>query len=185
MPDSSVEPPLKIVQKRPGDTKKVNFDVTESTDLPIGEKLSTVNGTPAAVPTGGSPHLVVDQAVISTDGLKLQVRLTLGVAPIGFTADPANDTLDSIAHGLSNGDLVHVLGCDLPAGLSEDIQYYVVNKTADDLQLALCAGGTPVLLKSTGKGFQLGIDYVVTATANTDGGQILVFEAICQLRDRF
>lgn len=70
-----------------------------------------------------------------------------------FTADAGTDFATSAAHGLTNGQRVTVSSSGtLPAGLSDTLTYYVVNKTTDTFQLSLTSGGAAVDITSTGSG---------------------------------
>lgn len=70
-----------------------------------------------------------------------------------FTADTVGDTIDSVAHGLVNGDRVlFTTTGTLPAGLSTLTHYYVINKTDDDYQVALTEGGSAIDITDTGSG---------------------------------
>lgn len=68
-------------------------------------------------------------------------------------ATDINATTDVISvknHGLNNNDLVS-FSKTIPSGLSEGVNYYVVEKTADSLKISLTSGGSPIDL-STGVG---------------------------------
>ena len=70
-----------------------------------------------------------------------------------FTADHTTETFTDTAHGLVNGDRVRVYSATtLPAGLSEDISYFVVEKTDDTFKLSLTEGGSAVAITSNGTG---------------------------------
>ena len=75
-----------------------------------------------------------------------------------FTTDKGSDVnqLDAVAHTYSNSDLLQVwnTGGDLPDGLSDYTNYYVVNATTDAFELSLTSGGAPVTLVIDGTGTQ-------------------------------
>jgi hypothetical protein len=80
-----------------------------------------------------------------------------------FTADDATDTITTeINHGRSDGDLVkvkaHAQGT-LCGGLDEAIEYYVINSTANTLQLSLTNGGSAVDITDPGTLDQVLITY--------------------------
>jgi len=80
-----------------------------------------------------------------------------GETPEGtaFTVDAGTDTIESTAHGLSNGNQIAVAtgaGGTLPDGLAEDATYHVVNAGTDDFQVALTPGGDPVEINDAGTG---------------------------------
>lgn len=69
-----------------------------------------------------------------------------------FTVDANTDILTCVGHGLANGNpqRVQTIGGVLPAGLTAGTDYYVVNRAADTLQLALTSGGSAVNITSAG-----------------------------------
>mgnify|MGYP002725572291 CR=1 FL=1 len=70
-----------------------------------------------------------------------------------FTVDTGADTIEDVAHGLSNDDIVFLETTGtLPAGLSTNTKYYVVNKTTDDFQLSTTMGGSAVDITDSGTG---------------------------------
>lgn len=87
----------------------------------------------------------------------------LGITPNGGTTpqafvvpDIANDTLECVAHGFSNGQTVVVWavpGDPLPTGLAEGTIYYVITATTDDLQLSASSGGAAINITAIGAGF--------------------------------
>lgn len=98
--------------------------------------------------------------------------------------DVTNNTITSIAHGLTNGTVVRVLsfaGGALPGGLAEDTRYFVVGATADTFQLSATSGGVAIDITSAGSGFvEFGTDQsiVVTSggTASFAVGQLQILE---------
>lgn len=86
----------------------------------------------------------------------------LGMVPNGagtpqqfVVPDIANDTLECVAHGFSNGQTVvpwALSGDPLPTGLTEGAVYYVISATADDLQLSLTSGGAAINITAIGAG---------------------------------
>lgn len=71
-----------------------------------------------------------------------------------FTADAGANALSSTDHELENDETVMVsnAGGALPGGLSAATLYYVVNRTANTLKLALTSGGSAVDITSAGTG---------------------------------
>jgi len=66
------------------------------------------------------------------------------------TADPVTDRLQSPAHGLANGVILQFASTGtLPAGLVAGTNYFVINTTANDFQVALVAGGPTVEANET------------------------------------
>lgn len=67
-------------------------------------------------------------------------------------ADATADTLTCAGHGHANGDptRIQTIGGDLPAGLSADTDYYVVEKTADTVKLSTTSGGAGIDITAAG-----------------------------------
>lgn len=66
----------------------------------------------------------------------------------------AGDTINSAAHGLSNGDRVmvyNVFAESLPTGLTEGTLYFVVGAATDTFQLSLTSGGAAVDITAVGE----------------------------------
>jgi hypothetical protein len=82
-----------------------------------------------------------------------QIITTTSTKSAAFTANATTDYITSVAHGLSNGDVVVLTTTvTLPAGLSLLTPYYVINKTTDTFQLSLTSGGTNIDITDTGTG---------------------------------
>jgi hypothetical protein len=70
-----------------------------------------------------------------------------------FTADDTGDTLDDVAHGLENADVIQLTTSGtLPAELALDTKYYVVNKGDDDFQVETSIGGGAIDFTDAGSG---------------------------------
>lgn len=97
-----------------------------------------------------------------------------------FTADASTDFLTDAAHGLVNGDRVMVYnsGGALPAGLSANTVYFIVNKTNDTFQLALTSGGSAIDLTTAGTG----TNYWYAATQNEMSGTLSSVDISAALR---
>lgn len=69
-----------------------------------------------------------------------------------FTADAGTDTLTCAGHGLANGSpqRAQTIGGVLCPGLTSGTDYYVINRTADTLQLSLTSGGSAVDITGAG-----------------------------------
>lgn len=80
-----------------------------------------------------------------------------GGVPQAFTVpDIANDTLECVAHGFTNGQTVVVWavpGDPVPTGLAEGTVYFVISATTDDLQLSATSGGSAINITAIGAGF--------------------------------
>lgn len=113
---------------------------TETFDVPAGTTVRWIGGFDAA--TAGNFHGMTPNG---------------GGTPQSFVVpDIANDTLECVAHGFSNGNTVVVWavpGDPLPTGLSEGTVYYVISATTDDLQLSATSGGSAINITGIGAGF--------------------------------
>ena len=78
----------------------------------------------------------------------------LGTKTGDVTTDFAtDDKIDLTAHGLDNGEVVHFSTTGtLPAGLSLNTKYFVINKTANDFEVSLTSGGAAVDITDDGSG---------------------------------
>lgn len=137
----------------------------------MADVLSTATDQfPSSVdaPAGGTPRTSASvrtpmQSI--TDGLLwLRTRLEelFGqFAPIGalfpstITVNATSDTITLTGHGLNNSDQVRIVlvgSGSIPGGLAASTAYYVVNKTANTLQLSSTDGGAAIDITSTGSG---------------------------------
>ena len=80
--------------------------------------------------------------------------LLLSASVGAFTADNTTDTFTLAAHGLANGTPVQVRnsGGALPAGLSIDTEYYIINTAANTFQLSATVGGAAINITDNGSG---------------------------------
>lgn len=80
--------------------------------------------------------------------------LLLGVNdPITVTATNGSDTINATAHGLANGNKVQFsTDGTMPAGLSENQDYFVITSAANTFQVSLTSGGTAVNFTDNGTG---------------------------------
>jgi microcystin-dependent protein len=70
-----------------------------------------------------------------------------------FTANAGTDFITASSHGLDNGDIVFfTTTTTLPAGLSLNTPYYVINKTTNTFQVSTSSGGSAVNITDTGTG---------------------------------
>jgi hypothetical protein len=76
-----------------------------------------------------------------------------GTAVGTFTVDTSTDLITLAAHGLSDGNLVHVASTTtLPGGLSANTVYYIRDAASSTFRLATSSGGSAIDLTSTGSG---------------------------------
>lgn len=72
------------------------------------------------------------------------------------STDVTNDTITSSGHGLANNTVVtlrSVVAESLPAGLSADTIYFVVNTATDTFKLSLTSGGAAINITGQGELF--------------------------------
>jgi len=76
------------------------------------------------------------------------------IAPFAAVPDHTADTLTKNNHGLGNGQTVRLRadGGTLPAGLAPDTDYFVVNQTANTIQLSGTSGGSAINFTDNGTG---------------------------------
>ena len=74
----------------------------------------------------------------------------VGFALGSVTANNATSRIEKTSHGLANGDTVIFSATVAPSGIILGATYYVINKTANDFQIALTSGGTAVSWSSSG-----------------------------------
>lgn len=93
------------------------------------------------------PDLV---AKLATDSLLTIYGLGTGT---NFTVTAANDTIDITSHSFTNGQQVTLSSTGtLPAGLSANTVYYVVESTTNTFKLSLTSGGSAIDITDTGSG---------------------------------
>jgi hypothetical protein len=91
-------------------------------------------------------------------------------APSPSAINTTTDKFTSNAHGLANGTLVGIFAATtMPAPLIAGSMYYVVNKTTNDFQLSLTAGGAAIDITTAGSGT---ITYYTFQTPSNVGGAI-------------
>jgi len=104
-------------------------------------------------------QLIAEEIKIFSSAAKLQAAFTAAVT----------DIITSAAHGLSEGDLVHVASSTtLPDGLSVSTDYYVRDVATNTFKLSAVEGGTAVDIADTGTG---------THTFYLKGKKVLVSDA--------
>lgn len=69
-----------------------------------------------------------------------------------FVANPADDVITAVAHGLLNGETLRFKGLDLPAGLEQVTLFYVRDRTNDTFKVALTGPGDAVDITDIGTG---------------------------------
>ena len=89
---------------------------------------------------------------IRTNPANIQENITLSDHSSSFTAANASNTINNRGtdDGFVDGDMVQLLGSDLPNGWFIDTQYFVRDATSSSLKLALTFGGTAVTISDDG-----------------------------------
>lgn len=132
----------------------VNFDASQLFQMKTGMIMPFAVST---APSGwlncdGSDKLVATYLdlfnVLNDDNLPFGV----GTAST-FTADDSTDIITSATHNLSNGDVIFARSTTtLPAGLTADTAYYIIEKTTNTFKVSLTLGGSAVDITDTGTG---------------------------------
>lgn len=130
----------------------------------LGEREIVAQGEISVKSTAGDACQV--SAWLEHGGSKIAVGSNGGTV---FTA-ATTDTITSIAHGLSNGDvLLLTTSGTLPAGLSTVTPYYVINAAANTFQLSATEGGAAVDITDTGTGVHKWHNPTATVTVREHG----------------
>lgn len=82
--------------------------------------------------------------------LETRTGWALWNAAVACTADQTTDIFTSASHGLTNTERIYFKATTLPAGISEIILYYIINKTDNTFQVSLTSGGAPVNFTTNG-----------------------------------
>lgn len=111
-----------------------------------------------SAPDGSTAHGTGATFSVTLSGSIADVRmLAIGT---GYTAEPTvkaaspctgdagTDFVTCTSHGFVDGDIARFHSLTGGGGLSANVNYYVVNSTADTFQVALTSGGTPINLTS-------------------------------------
>jgi len=93
-------------------------------------------------------------------------------ADVACTMQNAGDTVTKNGHGLSDGDQVMFNGASIPAALDEYTTYYVVSSAENTFQVALTAGGDPIVFAGDGSG---NYHKILRRVVDVDGGDIANF----------
>jgi len=72
----------------------------------------------------------------------------------GFTVTTGTDTVDKVAHGLIDDQRIRLSSPDVtgvanPTGLQNNIDYHIINSTADTFQVSFTEGGSAVTIGAT------------------------------------
>ncbi len=95
--------------------------------------------------------------------------------PVTFT--DATDRVGLTAHGFQNGDAISFMTINSTTGILTYTTYYVINRTANDFQLATTPGGSAVNLTTNGTGIINERIPVVSAVSDSSGNYTLSITA--------
>jgi hypothetical protein len=92
-------------------------------------------------------------------------------ATVTFT--DSGDLVTRNSHGYENGDIVSFYRISSTTGITEDVEYYVINATQNTFQISTSDGGSPVALTTNGSASLLPYKIAtVTYTLATQSGYI-------------
>lgn len=136
--------------------------------------------------TSGSTTVTMASTAGLTTGML--VRGTGVSTAVAVTFTDAGDTVNRTAHGLSNDQPVSFATVVTTTGVVTNTIYYVVNKTADNFQVAATVGGAALPLTTNGSGtlnYGTFIQSIVpntsvtlTVPASASGAQSLTFRTL-------
>lgn len=97
--------------------------------------------------------LVLDTHYNATaNGLAFSITIPHTISLGSVIANATTDKIEKAAHGLDNGQPIVFAATSTPTGLTMGTTYYVINKTANDFEIALSAGGSKVTWTADGTG---------------------------------
>lgn len=113
----------------------------------LEHKLNADAGFSAQTDTVTQIEIVPNDA-ISGDPQTIEIQLNAGYTAL--TPDHTAEKFGAAAHGFENGQPGKLSATVIPAGLTADLLYYIVNKTTNDFQLALTVGGAAQTFTNNG-----------------------------------
>lgn len=138
-----------------GTRPAVTWDSAEDTS-PAGGRQKKNSGAIVFPANSGSDQSIIAWGIYSaaTAGVLHAIGLLDTDSPV-MAVGNVDDTLDAYAHGLSTDQRVYVQaapGALLPAGLSENVAYFVLASglTSDVLKLSTSSGGSAVNITAGG-----------------------------------
>lgn len=104
--------------------------------------------------TGGS-DTAIGVAVVDalTDGNGIFMGLLAPADPLAFQYETEDTEFVIPGHAFVDDDEVRAIGESLPTGMTKGTKYFVINATADGLQLSATQGGAALTLTTDGSGF--------------------------------
>jgi len=154
-----------------GGTITENGALTQGTNINITlNNMTLVSETSTASASPDNAHIALFNEEVDALTLDTDIMAWASRSKQTVTATNATNVLNATAHGLSNGDRVMLTttATDLPAGLTSEPVYYVVNKTTNTFQVSATSGGSAVAFTDDGTGTHS--VRVVTKAALVDRG---------------
>lgn len=131
-----------------GSTEAGEFDTSNETHEDFEEEWNSnesfffvlSSSGPASYDSGGTPENVEDFEEVAE--------------PFIFTVNTGTDRILRNNHGLSNDQTVTMTneGGELPDGINEGYEYFIINATANDFQISTSQGGSAINIITTGVG---------------------------------
>ena len=154
--------------------------LTDGTDLTGSTENMTLMAEPVvALAAPAKAHVTLFKQDVDAVTLNTHLLAWVSRSKQTVTSDFGTDEkLDATAHGLVNTDRVIVTSSagDVPAGLSQDVVYFVVNKTTNDFEVSLSSGGSAVNITDNGTGTHS--VHAVTAVTLVDEGTYSSYDII-------
>jgi len=91
-----------------------------------------------------------DHYNITSGGLAFSIIVPHTISLGSVTANATSDKIQQVAHGLDTGQPIVFAATTSPTCLTMGTTYYVLNKTDDDFEVALSAGGSKVTWTTNG-----------------------------------
>jgi len=123
------------------------------------------SSTPALASSGASTVRTRDCFVNWNELIQNVIPNSAGTTSLSFTAGSTN-TVNWASHGLasaSNGVWFSSSGGPLPASLTANQIYYIVNVTSNTFQVSLTPNGSPISLGTSGSGVMYGWGTILSA----------------------
>lgn len=160
---------------------KARFCTTHGSDSAAGTEV--VGGSYAAptaafgAASGTSPATALNTGAITASGLPTAVLRSVEIwdsagspvrwshgplSPLSYSVVASTDVFTAAAHGMANGDQVSFSAAEVPAGLTANTTYYVVNQATNTFQLAATNGGAALTTVSADRTGVLAREKAVT-----------------------
>ncbi len=118
----------------------VTLNISGTTNLPTYR-----NGTNASTSVLLTTNLTIN--IVDANGAAITASSQ------SFTVNAGSNVITSAGHGLSNGNIIYFTSTTtLPAGLSLNTTYFVINQATDTFKVSTVSGGSEVDITDTGTG---------------------------------